>query len=178
MKKFISILLSFLLGAIVMFHVENWLNKPNNLSYYYNTKEPVKISYLDPVINIYYNSDLTDGPIIIMDNEYAKVSIIKYLAKDYWWEFGYEFKIVNKTNKVLTALIDDCSIMDVMCKPLFSIDHVEAGHTAYFTVAWDRETLERSHLPYIDNIEFLVRVYNGENWKMPALAGSKILLKK
>jgi hypothetical protein len=83
-------------------------------------------------VRIYYNSDLTDNPITIMDNEWAKVSIVKYLAKDCWWEFGYELKIYNKTNKVLTVMFDDCYIMDIQCKPLFSIDHIDAGKTAYF----------------------------------------------
>lgn len=129
-------------------------------------------------LNIYYNSDLADGPITILDNEWAKVSIVKYLAADSWWEFGYELKIYNKTNKVLSVLIDDTYIMDLQCKPLFSIDHVEAGKTAYFRMVWDKETLERCRIPYIDNIEFMVRVFDNEDWTVPALAGTRIMLKK
>lgn len=133
---------------------------------------------VNPMLKIYYNSDLVDGPITVMDNEYAKISIVKYLTEDYWWKFGYELKVINKTNSVITIMIDGASIMGINCKPLFSIDHIEAGNTAYFTLAWDEDTLNRSYIPYIDNIEFMVRVYDNEKWNDLALVGSKILLKK
>lgn len=129
-------------------------------------------------LNIFYNSDLTNGPITIMNNDWAKVSIVKYLAADRWWEFGYELKVVNKTNRVISILIDGCSIMDINCKPMFSIDHIDAGNTAYFTLAWDKDTLERCYIPYIDNIDFMVRVFDNDDWDVPALAGTRIVLKK
>lgn len=132
---------------------------------------------LNDTFEIYHNKDLTYGPIILMDNEDVKISIVKHLAADRWWEFGYELKIVNKSNKVLSVLIDDTSIMDIQCKPLFSVEHVDAGHTAYFTIAWQEEELERCHIPYIDNVQFMIRVFDNENWKMPALYGNKILMK-
>jgi hypothetical protein len=131
----------------------------------------------DPTLKIYFNSDLADGPITIMNNENVKISVVKYLAADNWWEFGYELKVVNKTNKVLTVMVDCPSIMSISCEPLFSIDHIDAGDTAYFTLAWDRDTLERCDIPYIDNVEFIVRVYDNENWRVPALYGERVLLK-
>ena len=136
------------------------------------------ISEIDRTLKIYYNSDLEDGPITVMDNDFVKVSIVKYLAKDNWWEFGYELKVTNKTNSVITYMIDGASIMDIQCQPLFSIDHIEAGDTAYFTMAWDTEALERSHIPYVDNVEFMLRIYNNDRWTSTALAGSIVLMKK
>lgn len=135
-------------------------------------------SNIDPSLKICYNSDLTDRPITIINNEYTKVSIVKYLTEDNWWEFGYELKVVNKTNNTITMTIDSVSIMDINCKPLFSIDHIDAGNTAYFTLAWDKDTLTKNYIPYIDNIEFMVRIFDNENWNIPALAGSRIMLKK
>lgn len=131
-----------------------------------------------PTMSIYHNNNLIDSPITIMDNEYAKISIVKYLAADRWWEFGYEIKVYNKTNKVLSIIIDDCYIMNIQCKPLFSIDHIEAGKTAYFKLAWDNDTLTRCHIPYIDNVEFMVRVFDNEDWTVPALAGNRIMIKR
>lgn len=139
--------------------------------------KPSTETVCDPTLDIYHNSDLKNGPIVIMDNEDAKISITKYLAADNWWEFGYELKVVNKMNKVLTVMIDCPSIMNIQCQPMFSIDHIDAGDTAYFTLAWDADTLERCHIPYIDNIEFMVRIYDNENWRVPALAGERILIK-
>lgn len=128
-------------------------------------------------LKIFYDEDFTKGPIVIMDNEDIKVSIVKNLASDSWYYFGYELKIVNKSNKVLSVLIDNTTIMDIQCKPLFNIEHVDAGHTAYFTMAWQKEELERCYIPYIDNVQFMIRVFDNENWKMPALYGNKILMK-
>jgi hypothetical protein len=128
-------------------------------------------------LDIYNNQDLAEGPIVIMDNADAKISITKYLASDNWWEFGYELKVENKMNKVLTVMIDCPSIMGIQCEPMFSIDHVDSRDTAYFTLAWDKETLERCYIPYIDNIEFMVRIFDNENWKVPALAGERVLIK-
>lgn len=133
---------------------------------------------VNPALRIFYNSDLANGPITIMDNEYAKVSIVKYLATDNWWEFGYELKIYNKTNKVLSVLVDDTYIMDIQCKPLFNIDHIEAGKTAYFQMAWDEDTLTRCHIPYVDNVEFIVKIFDNEDWTVPALAGTRLMIKK
>ena len=74
-------------------------------------------------------------------------------------------------------MIDSASIMNINCDPLFKVDHIEAGHIAYFNIAWDKETLERGYIPYIDNIEFIIRVYDNEDWTTPALYGTKILIK-
>jgi hypothetical protein len=112
-----------------------------------------------------------------MDNKDVKVSLIEYLDQASWWEFGYKFKVENKSNKTLTIVFDDTSIAEVNCKPLFSIDHIEAGHTAYFNFAWDRASLERSWIPYIDNVEFTLKVYNSNNWNIPALYGTKAFIK-
>lgn len=137
--------------------------------------------YTNPNINnglkIFYDKDFSKGPIIIMDNEDIKISIVKTLATDSWYYFGYELKIVNKSNKVLSVVIDEAAIMDRQCKPLFNVEHVDIGHTVYFDVAWQKEELERCHIPYLDNIEFMIKVFDNDNWKEPALYGNKILMK-
>lgn len=129
----------------------------------------------DNALQIYYNKNI---PITIMDNEYATISVIEYLSADNWWEFGYKLKIVNKTNKILTILIDKPYIMNILCEPLFDVDHIDAGKTAYFTMAWDPETLERCYIPYIDNVEFRLCLYDNTNWRKPALAGTRVMFKK
>lgn len=173
MKRYICLFLVLIFGIIIGFHIAIYLKRYDN-SY---KIEYAQVYYTDPTLDIYYNNDLINEPIVIMNNEYTKISITKYLAKDYWWEFGYELEIINKTNKVLTVTIDDVSIIDTQCKPLFHIDHIDAYNTAYFIMAWDNDTIERCHIPYIDNIKFMIRVFNNENWTGPALAGEKVLIK-
>ena len=143
----------------------------------FNMQEEQHTSEAFNALKIFYDKDFTKGPIVIMDNEDIKISIVKNLATDSWYHFGYELKIVNKSNKVLSVLIDDTSIMDIQCKPLFNIEHIDAGQTTYFTMAWQKEELERCCIPYIDNVQFMIRVFDNENWKMSALYGNKILMK-
>lgn len=133
---------------------------------------------VDASLNIYYKDYLETAPIVLIDNSDIKISIIEYLDKAGWWEFGYKFKVENKSTKVLTYTFDCVSIMDIDCKPMFSIDHVDSGHTVYFNLAWDKESLERAYIPYIDNIKFMVRVYDNENWDTPALYGTRALIKE
>ena len=134
---------------------------------------------VDTSLNVYYENELNNyQSIVLIDNADVKISIIEYLDKASWWEFGYKFRVENKSNKVITVMFDSVSIMDINCKPMFSIDHIDAGHTAYFNLAWDRESLERAYIPYLDNVEFMVRVYDNENWETPAIYGTRVLIKK
>jgi hypothetical protein len=133
--------------------------------------------FTNPLLEVYYKKDLNTGPIAIMDNEYVRIDIVEYLSTASWWEFGYKFRVINKTNEVITMMLDNTSIMSIQCKPLFNIDHIDAGKTIYFNMAWDKEALERSYIPYIDNIEFIIKIFNNENWTTPALVGSHILIK-
>lgn len=128
-------------------------------------------------LSIYYIQDLAAGSIILLDNSDVKVSIVEYLEKASWWEFGYKLKIENKSNEVITYMFDDVSIMDINCKPMFSIDHIEPGQTTYFNIAWDKDSLEKAWIPYINNIKFMLRIYNNDNWRTPALYGTKALIK-
>jgi hypothetical protein len=145
----------------------------------YASKDDEKYDeYNNNLLTIFYNKDLINNPIILLDTEDIKISVIKYLAADKWWEFGYELKIVNKSNKILSVLIDDVSIMSNRCDPLFDVEHIDAGQTCYFTLAWQKEELERCYIPYIDNIEFMIRVYDNNDWSTPAITGKKILIKQ
>lgn len=128
-------------------------------------------------LNVYYKSDLANGPIVLLNNAVVKVSIVEYLTEAGWWEFGYKIKIENKSSKLLTVMFDDVAILGIACKPVFSIEHVESGHTAYINIAWDLDSLKRACIPYLDNIEFMVRVYNNSDWYEPALYGTKVLIK-
>ena len=131
----------------------------------------------DPVINKYFIKDLSTNPLTLLNTSDIKISINKYLNAAQWWEFGYELEIINKTNKVLTVVFDNFYIMSILCKPVFSVDQIYANKTAYFTMAWDSDTLERCYIPYLDNIEFQIAVYDNANRLGPALAGTRVLLK-
>ena len=128
-------------------------------------------------INIYYKSSLENGPIMLINNKDIKVSIVEYLDKASWWEFGYKFKVENTSGKTITIMFSDVSIMDINCDPMFHVDHIETGHSAYFNLAWDMASLKSAYIPYIDNIEFILRVYNNDTSYAPAIYGTRALIK-
>lgn len=141
--------------------------------------DQTKYPYIEtvPKFMIYHNDDIAKKPIILIDNDKVKVSIVKSLSEDSWYKFAYELEVVNKTNKVLTVVIENAAIMDIGCPPLFNVDHFEANQKAYFTLGWDLETLERFYIPYIDNVEFTLKVYENEDLRTPAFVGERVMIK-
>lgn len=135
-------------------------------------------NYTNESLQIYHNSEISQKATTILNTDQVTVSLVNYYDKASWWEFAYEVKITNKTNKLLTATIDKASIMNLQCPPLFSIDYIEPGKTIYFLVGWDRDTLIRSHIPYIDNVEFMIRLFDNDKAKGPAICGAEVLIKK
>lgn len=133
--------------------------------------------YDSSLLSVFSNSDLTDNSITVMNNDDVKITIIKYLKPGSWWEFGYELRIDNKTNKVLTMTIVDTYIMDIPCEPVFNIDHIDAYGYSSFRLVWDKPTLERNYIPYIDNVRFMIKIFDTSNWNTPAKYGTNILIK-
>jgi hypothetical protein len=128
-------------------------------------------------INIFYKTSLANGPIVLLDNSEVRVSIVEYLDAASWWEFGYKIKIENKGVRLFTVTFDNVAILDINCKPMFSVEHIEGGHTAYINLAWDTDSLKRACIPYLDNVAFTVRVFDNADWTKPALYGTNILIK-
>lgn len=126
---------------------------------------------------VYNLKSLEKNSITLVDSENIKISLIEYLTENNWRAFGYRLKLENKTNKVLCVILDNNYIMNIKCSPVFTVEHIEPSETKYFELSWDKETLERRYVPYVDNVEFMIRIYNNENWKVPALEGAHILLK-
>lgn len=117
-------------------------------------------------------------PIILIDNKDITISIIEKLEQESWWEFGYKLRIENHSDKPISVLFSDAAIATVSCYPLFTIDQIEPGHYNYFNLAWDKESLVRDWVPYLDNVEFTLRVFIGtENWTKPADYGADVLIR-
>ena len=117
-------------------------------------------------------------PEIILDNQDVTISVVEKLESESWWEFGYKLKIENHSNQAISVLFNDVSIADVSSKPLFNVDQVEPGYTTYFNLAWDRDSLAKDWVPYLNDVQFTLSVYIGtENWKKPADYGLRVLIR-
>lgn len=129
-------------------------------------------------ITVYRQQDLSTGEIVLLDNTDVRVSVVEYLDKASWWEFGYKVKIENKSDRVLSIMFDNVAIVGIACKPVFFVEHVESGRTEFFTLAWDKDTLDSSWIPYINDIEFVVKVFRTDSYNGTALYGTRVLIKK
>ncbi len=117
-------------------------------------------------------------PEIILDNKDVTISVVEKLESESWWEFGYKLKVENHSEQAISILFDNVSIASVSSKPLFNVDQVEPGYTTYFNLAWDKDSLSKDLVPYLDEVEFTLRVYLGtENWKKPADYGLTVLIR-
>jgi hypothetical protein len=132
---------------------------------------------LDNTLSIFFQNDFANKSVVLLDNDEVKVSIIEVLDKASWWDFGYKIMVENRTDKTLSFIFSDLYIMSISCSPMFTVDHVVGNSTAYFTLAWDEDSLKRACIPYIDNIEFMLRVYSTDDYCAPADYGIRALIK-
>ena len=132
---------------------------------------------LDNTLNIFFHNDFTNKTVVLLDNDDIKVSIVEVLDKASWWDFGYKVMVENKSDKTFSFIFSDLYIMDISCLPVFTVDRVTGNSTVYFTLAWDRASLERACIPYIDNIEFMLRIYSTDDYCAPADYGIRALIK-
>ena len=68
--------------------------------------------------------------------------------------------------------------MGIACEPVYNLEHVDPLATVDFNFVWDKATLDRCHVPYFGDIDFLIKVYNNDKWNAPALTGVRALIKK
>jgi len=116
-------------------------------------------------------------PEVLIDNKDVTISVVEKLDQESWWEFGYELKIENHNDKAVSVLFNNVSIGNVYSKPLFNVDQIEPGYTNYFNLAWDKDSLTKDSVPYLNDVEFTLSVYIGtENWKQPAKYGIQVLI--
>lgn len=160
------------------FKNDKWVCTTQYTTVYENCYPTDYSYYADPYLNIYYDDALKDNSIIILNNEYIKISIIKALSSSSWFEAGYKLRIQNKTSDVLSVAFTEVFIMGIACEPVYNLEHVDPLATVDFDFVWDKATLDRCHVPYFGDVDFLVKVYNNDKWNAPALTGVRALIKK
>lgn len=112
---------------------------------------------------------------VIAENEYAKVIVTGYEKDDIW---GYTAKLflVNKTDKNLMFSVDEVSVNGYMADPLYATE-VIAGKCAFSSMSWFDETLEDNGITDVEEIEFVLTVYDSDDWLGDKFIDEKITLK-
>lgn len=126
---------------------------------------------VNETVHIYpYGEDKADSftreskntDIVIADTEQAKVTVIGY-ENDPIWGYTVNLYIENKCDKSLSVSIDEASVNGYMADPFFATS-VRAGKKDFAGISWSDTTLEENDITDIEEIEFLLKVYDSDNW--------------
>ena len=111
--------------------------------------------------------------VVIVDNAYVTVVVTGY--EDGVLGYGAKLFLVNKTDKKIMFTVDDASVNGYMADPFYA-DSVSAGKCAFSTITWFDSVLEENGIVEIEEIEFVLRAYDAENWLADDFANENIVL--
>lgn len=99
---------------------------------------------------------------VIVDNEYVTAIVTGYEEDDLWGYVANVF-LLNKTEKDIVVTADDVSVNGFMAEPYFSTT-VYAEKCKFDSIDWSKTTLEKNSITEVEEIEFVFRVYDSDNW--------------
>lgn len=127
----------------------------------------------DKVVKYVRASQASDN--VIIDNQYVTVIVTGYEDDDI---LGYTVKLflLNKTDKNIMFSVDDVSVNGYMADPFFA-KTVSAGKCAFSSMSWSDTTLENNGITAIQEIEFILRAYDADNWLADDFVNKTVTLK-
>lgn len=111
---------------------------------------------------------------VIIDNEYITVIVTGY-EEDEIWGYTANLFLINKTEKDVMFSVDEASVNGYMADPFYATS-VSAGKCAFSSMTWSDTTLEENGITDIEEIEFVFRAYNQDDWMDDDLANETITL--
>lgn len=111
---------------------------------------------------------------IIIDNEYVTVTVIGY-EEDNIWGYTVDLFLQNKTDTEVMFSVDEASVNGYMVDPFWATS-VLPGKCAFKAMYWSDTALEESGITEIEEIEFVFRVYDYEDWTADDIVNETITL--
>jgi hypothetical protein len=118
-----------------------------------------------------------DSDNVILDNEYVTVTVIGY-DEDSVWGYTADLFLQNKSDKEIMFTVEDSSVNGYMSDPFWAVS-VLPGKCAFSSMSWSDSALEEigvDDASGIEEIEFLLRVYDGNDWTADDFASETITL--
>lgn len=112
--------------------------------------------------------------VVLVDNEYATL-ISTGFEQDEMWGYTANLFLVNKTDKNLMFSADEVSVNGYMLDPLYA-ELVPPGKCAFGFMSWFEEEFEDNDITKVEEIEFLLTVYDDEDWSGDYLVEQKVTL--
>lgn len=111
---------------------------------------------------------------VIIDNEYVTATVIGY-DEDNVWGYTINLFLQNKTDTEVMFSVDEASVNGYMVDPFWATS-VQPGKCAFSSMSWSDTTLEESGITEIEEIEFLFRAYDYNDWMADDLTNETIIL--
>lgn len=99
---------------------------------------------------------------ILIDNENVSVIVTGY-REDTIFGYSVDVYLINKSDKNIMFCVDDASVNGYMVDPYFA-KTVDAGKSTFSSITWSDYTLEENDITTIDDIEFVLRAYDADDW--------------
>lgn len=138
----------------------------------YDSNNWIAEDFVNQTIHIYpygeenaicYVRESQDTDIVLVDNDYATVTVISHGFNTYG---SYEIKlfIVNKTDDVkISVSTDEESINGFMMDPFYATSLIE-GKCKFSTISWSSTALEKNEITEVEIIELLLTVSDYNDW--------------
>lgn len=103
------------------------------------------------------------GEIVLVDNEYCTFIITGLDVEDSFSSYAISIYLENKADYNMMFSIDDVSVNGFMCDPFWATT-VSSGNRKNTTISWSESKFEENSIVTVEEIEFLLKIYNNDDW--------------
>ncbi len=103
-----------------------------------------------------------DTDTVLVDNEHVTV-ILEGFRLDDIWGYTADLFLVNKTKSPAMFSADEVSVNGFMVDPFYA-ESLNGGSCTFSTMSWSEHSFEESAITEVDSVEFLLRVYDADDW--------------
>ena len=100
--------------------------------------------------------------IILADNEYVTVIATGHDPDDLWG-WALDLYIINKTNVSVMVAIDESAVNGYMIDPFYATS-VMPNTSKFSSINWFSSDFEENNITEVEDIEFILKVYNEYDW--------------
>lgn len=111
---------------------------------------------------------------VLVDNEYVTVIVTDY-DPDSFWGYSANLYIVNKTDTTITVSTDEVSLNGFMLDPFYATS-VMPDSCKFSSISWFTSDLEDNGITEVEEIEFILKIYDAEDWTANDFAYENISL--
>lgn len=111
---------------------------------------------------------------VLIDNENVTVIVTGY-EDDGFWGYTVNLFLLNKTDKNVMFSVNDASVNGFMADPFYATS-VTPGNCAFSSMVWLNTTLEENGITEIEEIEFVFRAHDADDWSRKDFAKETITL--